>query len=274
MKYLDYHLHTHVSHDAAGMILEHARQAEKAGLSELCFTEHLDFYPSDDGLSCSTIPSEAQLAGYLEELRDAAQRTDVVLRAGVELDYKPEADRWVRELLRKFSFDFVLGSVHNVDALGISDRDGAELYFRQRGVWQGCLDYYEIVEKAVDTGLFDSFAHLDLMKRFRPENSELMKQRELRDRIVSILDRMAATGTGIEINGAGLIHDPREAYPSLELLKLARERGVTILTVGSDSHRPGTVGRHLPECLQLAREAGYTHIYTFQERLGRSVSLP
>lgn len=273
MKYVDYHLHTHISHDGAGRIQEHAHQATRNGLSEICFTEHLDFYPSEDGLSCGTIPSEARLQSYLEEVRDAAPRTKVVLRAGLELDYKPEADRWVRGLLERFSFDFVLGSVHNVDGLGISDRKGATLYFQQRGAWQGCLDYYEVVEKAVGTGLFDSFAHLDLMKRFRPENGGLMMQGELRDRLVAILDGMAANGTGIEINGGGLSHDPKEAYPSLGLLKLARERGVDILTIGSDSHRPETVGRHLAECIDLAREAGYTHIYTFEGRVGRIIPL-
>lgn len=275
MGYVDYHLHTHVSHDGVGTIEEHARQAERIGLSEICFTEHLDFYLSDDGLSCSTIPSGLQLERYLKEVREAAGRTSVVLRVGLELDYKPETDRWVRELVHLLSpsLDFILGSVHNVDAQGISDREGAMRYLQQRGAWQGCLDYYGVVEKAVATGLFDSFAHLDLMKRFRPENGELMKQGELMDRIVAILDLMAATGTGIEINGSGLGHDPGETYPSLELLKLARERGVEVLTVGSDSHRPETVGRHVAECLDLAREAGYTQLCAFERRVGRTVGI-
>jgi len=181
----------------------------------------------------------------------------------------------VQELVDRYStsFDFLLGSVHNVDSLGISDRDGAMRYFGERGPWQGCLDYYEVVEKAVATGLFDSFAHLDLMKRFRPENGELMMQRELRDRMEAILDLLAATGTGLEINGGGLIHDPREAYPSLGLLRLARERGVAILTVGSDSHRPETVGRHVADCISLAREAGYGRVWTFEKRVGRAEAI-
>ena len=83
--------------------------------------------------------------------------------------------------------------------------------------------------------------------------------------MVALLDRMAATGTGIEINAAGLTHAPGEAYPSLELLRLARERGVKTLTVGSDSHRPETVGRGLDSALALAQEAGYTHLATFEK---------
>ena len=112
MKYVDYHLHTHVSHDAAGMILEHARQAEKAGLSELCFTEHLDFYPSDDGLSCSTIPSKPT-GGYRRLRSGATNRCCATGR--VSWITSP---RWTVgcELLQS-SADFLLGSVHNVDAL-------------------------------------------------------------------------------------------------------------------------------------------------------------
>lgn len=271
---VDYHLHSHVSHDGAGRIEEHARRAAELGLAEICLTEHLDFYPSQDGLSCTTIPSSDRLERYLEEVRELRDRSPVRVLAGIELDYKPEADRWVRELLDRFHFDFVLGSVHNVGSWGVSGPEDMALdFFRERGTERGCLEYYEMVARAVDTGLFDSFAHLDLVKRFRPENGTLILQGSIRDRIVDILDRMAATGTGIEVNGSGLVHAPREAYPSLSLLKLARERGVTVLTAGSDSHRPETVGRHLRESLALAREAGFTHLYTFDRRVRTAIAI-
>ncbi len=265
---VDYHLHSHVSHDAAGAVLEHARRAEQVGVAELCFTEHLDFYPSEDRLSCATVPTEEQLLDYLREVREAQQHTPVRLRAGLEVDYKPQADRWTREMLGRHDFDFLLGSVHNVGPWPVSGpAERAHAYFQELGAVRGCLDYLEIVEQAVATGLFDSLAHLDLMKRFRSENGALMLKGELLGRIVAILDRMATTGTGIEINGSGLVHDPREAYPSLELLRLARERGVRVLTIGSDSHRPDTVGRNLREVLFLAREAGFNQLYTFEKRV-------
>ncbi len=269
---VDYHLHSHISHDGTGRIEEHVRRAAEIGLTELCFTEHLDFYPSADGLSCSTVPSEAELERYLEEVRQVRGRGPVRVRAGIELDYKPETEGRIRDLLGRFSFDFLLGSVHNVDGMGVSGpKEMALAFFEERGVEQGCLDYYEVVERAVATGLFDSFAHLDLMKRFRLENGDLILRGALRDRIVAILDRMAATGTGIEVNSSGLIHDAREAYPSLDLLKLARDRGVKVLTIGSDSHRPETVGRHLSEAVALARAAGYTHLHTFEKRVPAAV---
>jgi histidinol-phosphatase (PHP family) len=264
---VDYHMHSHVSHDAVGSVAEHVRAAEERGLAEICFTEHLDFFPAADGLSCATIPNEDQLLGYLEEVSAARQHAGIAVRAGLEVDYKPEADRWVRELLGRIDFDFLLGSVHNVGTWPVSGPPEMALaYFQERGAEQGCLDYLAVLEQAVATDLFDSVAHLDLMKRFRPENGALMKRGRLRDKIVEILDLMASNGTGIEVNAAGLVHDPREAYPSLYLLTLARERGVEVLTVGSDSHRPETVGRQIETAISLARAAGFTHVYTFDQR--------
>lgn len=264
---VDYHLHSHVSLDGAGRVAEHVRAAEERGLAELCFTEHLDFYLSEDGLSCSTIPSEDQLHAYIAEVRTAAEGTRIRVRAGLEVDYKPEADRWTRELLGRLEMDFLLGSVHNVGSWQVSGpAELAHAYFEELGPEEACMAYLKKVEMAMATGLFDSVAHLDLMKRFRPENGEVMRRGRPRDQIVAILDVMAANGAGIEINGAGLVHDPREPYPSLDLLKLARERGVEVLTVGSDSHRPETVGRNLETVLAFAREAGFTRLHTFKRR--------
>jgi len=271
---VDYHLHSHVSHDARGKIDDHARRAEELGLAELCFTEHLDFYPSPDGQSCDTVPTEQQLRAYLEELRDARQHTHVSLKFGIELDYKPEADRWIRDLLPRFPFDFVLGSVHNVGPWSVSGpRESALGFFKEYGARRGCQEYYRIVEKMVSTHLVDSVGHLDLMKRFRPENGALLLKGEMRDQMVAILERMAATGTGIEINASGLVHDPHEPYPSLDLLELARERGVEILTIGSDSHQPATVGRHLSDAIALAQTAGFTHFHTFAARRPMAMAL-
>ncbi|HEX2987583.1 MAG TPA: hypothetical protein VHS06_05375, partial [Chloroflexota bacterium] len=47
---------------------------------------------------------------------------------------------------------------------------------------------------------------------------------------------------------------------------LARQAGVEVLTMGSDSHRPTTVGRNLAEAIVLARETGFTHYHTFTAR--------
>ncbi len=270
----DYHVHSYVSHDGAGRIIEHVRAAERLGLSEICFTEHLDFYPSADGLSCATIPTEDALRAYVAEVREAAEGARVGVRTGLEVDYKPEADRWTRDLLARLDLDFLLGSVHNVGPWPVSGpADLADAYFREIGLERGCSEYLRIVEAAVATGLFDSIAHLDLMKRFRPDSGELMARGRLRDRVVAILDAMASNGTGIEVNGAGLVHHAGEIYPSLDILRLARERGVRTLTVGSDSHRPETVGRNVEAALAAARAAGFMHVHSFARRTPTAHSL-
>lgn len=75
----------------------------------------------------------------------------------------------------------------------------------------------------------------------------------------------------VEINTAGWRKPVGEQYPSLELLKLARERGVCI-TLGSDAHKPEQIAADFDKAIALAEAAGYSCAYTFKN--GNPIELP
>ena len=52
--------------------------------------------------------------------------------------------------------------------------------------------------------------------------------------------------------------------PSRQLLSLYRELGGTILTIGSDSHKPEHLGAYIPETKALLKELGYRQFCTFE----------
>ena len=56
-----------------------------------------------------------------------------------------------------------------------------------------------------------------------------------------------------------------ELTPSKEILKLYKELGGRILTIGSDSHAPDHLGTHIKEQLAVAKEIGFTEICTFEK---------
>ena len=43
----DFHMHTHVSFDGRDTAVNMANAALKAGLREICFTDHMDYDPLD-----------------------------------------------------------------------------------------------------------------------------------------------------------------------------------------------------------------------------------
>jgi len=133
------------------------------------------------------------------------------------------------------------------------------------GAWR---EYFKLVAKLADTGMYDVFGHLDLPKKFGFRPSE-KQQKEM---IQPALDRIAAAGMAIEINTSGLRRPVKEIYPSPLILQLAREREIPI-TFGSDSHMPSQVGLFFPEALKLAKDCGYTQCARFRNREKRLVGL-
>jgi histidinol-phosphatase (PHP family) len=49
--------------------------------------------------------------------------------------------------------------------------------------------------------------------------------------------------------------------------------GGTVLTVGSDAHRPQDVGADVPAALHMARVAGFTHVAVYERRMPVLVEL-
>jgi len=77
--------------------------------------------------------------------------------------------------------------------------------------------------------------------------------------------RAVAKGKGIEINTSGLRQAYGDTFPNLECLKLYRDLGGEILTIGSDAHSNLDLGKGIAQGLDIARAAGFTNIAYFEK---------
>ena len=71
-------------------------------------------------------------------------------------------------------------------------------------------------------------------------------------------------GKGIEVNTSGLDRCG-DFLPGMDYLKLFRDLGGEIITVGSDAHAPDRVGQHIDKALDILRDI-FGHVCTFQNR--------
>ena len=102
----DYHMHTRVSFDGHDTGLQMAQAAKKAGLKEICFTDHLDYDPLGK-MGILAFDTEKYNAEYgnleIEGLK---------IRRGMEFGMTVDNRQQFRDDLQRRPFDFVLGSVH------------------------------------------------------------------------------------------------------------------------------------------------------------------
>ncbi len=258
---VDYHIHTSRCGHAVGTMEEYVEQALAVGLSEMGFSDHLFLYfQPPDRRDPSLAMDEKELPKYVESvLRLRDRYPQIPIRLGIEADYYPEYEDYLREILERYPWDYVYGSVHFIGDWGFDDPH----YVARYALWD--IDelyarYFDLVKDAAATGLFDVMGHLDVIKKFghRPKG-------DVRLLYCQVAAALKDTGVAIEVSTAGLRKPVGEIYPGPSLLADCRRLGVPA-TLGSDSHTPSEVGIHFDQATEALRAAGYTEIVRFQGR--------
>lgn len=247
----DFHLHTHHSFDASHSPAEIRAAAARAGLHEICFTDHIDYDGSGE--------SPADLSALCAEVHALqAEPSPVQVRVGAEISlYDESCAQKVRPHLAGWPLDFVIGSVHlleNIDPYidkSLFDAPKEEVYRR----------HLAFINRAIRTYPdFCVLGHYDYIAKCAPYADRSFPLSVAPDLFDEIFTYLIAHGKGIELNTAAWRDDPAWG---LDILRRWRELGGEFITVGSDAHVLSRVGYRIDEALDLARAAGIRYIATF-----------
>lgn len=246
----DYHMHTRLCRHATGEPVDYARRAVEAGFTEIGFTDHSPMRKDDFDDWRMRFD---QLDEYVAMVRLAQKRLpQLSIRLGLEVDYLPGHEEWIRELRSRHPWDYFIGSVHYVSDSWAVDSPFQLAEWESRDAWDVWSVYFDRLTRAAETGLFRIIGHADLPKKFghRPT-------RDCTPLYQRFLAAAKQKGCAIELNTAGLRKECREIYPNSQLLRLAFKAGLPI-TFGSDAHAPEEVGMQFEEAIELAKSCGYS----------------
>lgn len=261
----DYHLHTYLCRHAVGTPTEYAAQAARLGLTEIGFSDHSPM--RQDNFDDWRMPL-SQLDYYVEMVREAQRRfPQITIRLGLEVDYLPNHEDWIRELAQRYPWDYFIGSVHYVAAGWDVDNPAKVSEWKKYDAWEVWSIYFKRLTQAVESGLFDIIGHADLPKKFC-----IFPNQDCTPLFQDFLRVAGRRSAVIELNTAGMRKECAEIYPGSSFLRLALAEGVGI-TFGSDAHAPSEVGLDLDRAHRLAREIGYTHFWKFNQRKRQAVAL-
>lgn len=270
----DTHTHTKFSSDSKADPREMLTAARAAGLSALCFTDHMDLdFPGDDTLFVFDTKE------YFKELLPLKEQNNTdksmpELLLGIELGLRPNRpdlrDR-MDALLSEHSYDFVLGSTHVVDEL--------DPYYQEYWDLPGdrLLRYFEDIRTNVaEHSNFDSLGHLDYIIRYLPDSVSLVKDyaaRDYGDLIEETLRVLISRGQALEVNTAGLRKGLSFPHPKKEILLRYKELGGDLITLGSDAHSPSDVGADIKRCAELLKACGFKYFAVYRERKPNMIKL-
>jgi histidinol-phosphatase (PHP family) len=252
-------MHTPLCRHSQGEPEEYAEVALARGLKGIVVTCH---NPTLDNWGhCMRLDEFPQYFAAIERARKAYEgRVDI--RAGIECDYMPGMEEWLKEHLQQYEFHHVLGSVHpQVKAYRKLFHTGDGFEYQQT--------YFENLARSAESGLFDTLSHPDLVKNDTAENWELDR---IMPYIERALDRIAATGVAMELNTSGVLKRIPEMNPNPSMLRAMRERNIPVV-IGSDAHIPSRVGDRWEEALDILEAVGYNEISFFLNRQRQSVPI-
>jgi len=258
----DYHMHTPRCNHAVGTVEEYAEAALLLGMKEIGMSDHS---PMPGTYDSAWRMDRSELSGYLGEVADVrdrfAGRLDI--KTGLEADFHPGTEAYVKEMIDANAWDYVIGSVHYIGEWGFDNPD-------ELGRWDVCdvedayVDYFKLVADSALSGMFDIIGHPDLIKKFghRPP----LGSQKVHDAEEAMLAAVKAADVALEISSAGLRKPVAEVYPHARIVACAAELGIPI-SFGSDAHAPGEVGHAMDACLSMLEMCGVREIATFSARV-------
>ena len=257
----DYHTHSAASPDGSLTVNQLAEAAVRAGLDEICVTDHVDTV-----LWGSHAPREHfDWSGLLAQVPQAREQYAgrLTIRLGAELGEANLAfDRAEHLLSHAPKLDFVIGSVH----MAGKKFGNFDLYYVEKNsetYYHALIDsYLEDVLELAKWGRCSVLGHLTLPLRYINENlGEHMTFQSHMAQVEDIFRTIIPKGLGIECN-TNRGHTP---LPDAEILTLYRRLGGEIITLGSDAHTADHLGCAIAERQELLRSCGFRYFTTFQK---------
>jgi len=262
---IDFHTHTRYSKHATGEIEDIIQSAINSQIKILCITDHAPYF-----IDSQNRILESELIEYIESINSyrAIYSDKIKVLVGLEVDYHPDHEEYISDLLTDNTLDFVLGAIHyiyvNDEKVNVWDIENLSR--------DGFLEQYFIyMDKMICSGLFDSIAHPDTILRAG------IPAKMFFDRFVPLANKMKTNNVSYEINCSSLNKSNLDVstgrrcigiatYPDFDLLTFLSRQGVNF-TIGSDAHSPSHVGFGILDNLNKCRKYGIEKLSYYESRL-------
>lgn len=272
----DYHVHTEFSNDSIYPMEEVIKDAISLGIKDICFTDHVDYgpyrdwddprgiqyRPGDEGEPERVALTNVDYKKYfsmIEKMR-GKYREKIAIKAGLEFGVQTHTIPEYEKLFRSYPFDFIILSIHqagdqefwtNEYQSGRTQQEYNESYYK------------ELLSVVQNYHNYSVLGHMDLIVRY--DSYGVYPFEKLKPLLTEILKTVIADGKGIEVNTSNHRYGLSDMTPSRDILKLYKELGGTIITIGSDSHKKEHLGAYIDWAKEELRKLGYTQFCTFEK---------
>jgi histidinol-phosphatase (PHP family) len=180
------------------------------------------------------------------------------------VDYIYEKEAVIDKLVNQYDLDFILGSVHVIQGKNIGVSKTSYEFFKGKKITEAIEEYYEQWRYAIESEIFDVMSHPDYFRTFLPFNS--VSWEDYGENVLRAIESLKSYNVGFEINTSGYRHGVGDKFPVDGFIQRTKEIGIKTITLGSDSHFPGTLGYKLIDVANKLKEEGFKTVSTYKSR--------
>ncbi|MCB2292298.1 histidinol phosphate phosphatase [Clostridium algoriphilum] len=244
---IDSHVHTEFSEDSQ-MKVQHALERSKKNNIGLTFTEHLDLKFSEG--TDITFDIDKYFNDY-----EQYKKSNIML--GIEVGMQQNCFKDNRNIVQKYPFDYVIGSIHVAKGEDIyypkfyegkTKKEAFESYFSSM---VDCVKQYDFI---------DSLGHIDYISRYGTYQDNEIHYHEFTEYINGVIKAVLHSGKVMEINTRRL--GSKEAYINLtNIYKAYNQMGGKYVTIGSDAHHAEDIGNNFKEAIKICETCNLKPVY-------------
>ncbi len=272
---IDCHTHTHFSPDSSETPEKMIEKAITLGLSAYAVTDHCEcnrwysmehYRAQENGYDTWNFDKDYERSvSYITKMKEKYNRR-INLICGVELGQATHDHEVAEKVSQDSRLDFIIGSMHQ-----LKNNDDFAFIKYQNYTYDGIMalieEYYEELYKLCCWGKFDILGHITYTLRYIEGDAGIkVDMSRFEDIIRECLKKLIQNGKGIEINTSGLRQKYGKPFPDMEILKIYKELGGEILSLGSDAHCANDLGKGIFECAEMARSAGFKYLTYYKNR--------
>lgn len=267
---VDLHSHSNCSPDGSHSVADMYERACELGLKVYAITDHCEcnFWesaPSDNVTDARMYGAGEYSKKSINEQTKFKDKYDAKTKIliGMELGQCMQNIEKAEEIANDNRLDFIIGSLHMV-------KGHDDFYYLDYNKMSAdetdklLTAYFDEIESMCRWGKFDVLGHLTYPLRYITGkygiNIDMSRYEEA---IRCIFKTLISNGKGIEINTSGLRQECGFSFPTIEYVKMFKELGGEIITIGSDSHCTQDIGKGIKEGIEIAKQAGFERIAYF-----------
>lgn len=255
----DCHCHSKYSFDGSESLKDMLDRAVGLGLRYFAVTDHCECHKYfEENIKRDMSAARDEMSLLQEEYSDR-----ICFLKGIELGQPVQDKEAAKDVLSGRKYDMVLGSLHNLRGLEdfyFWDKVGLEPY--------KALDrYFDELMETVEWGKFDTLTHITYPLRYIVGDHGInIDFSKFYNRVEAIYKKIIDKGIALEVNTSGLRQKIGVTLPDAPLLKLYRDMGGEMVTIGSDAHVCGDIAAGIQNGFDMLQSAGFRYFTVFKDR--------